>query len=147
MCQNCGPKKNVWFQKWCGSHTTAIGKRIPPFFLIPWRTRNLWSNTYMLDVSCGTLHEDIKRLCEKQSKAWREHGIRLCNRRGIKVLHKIITRLYNHKMKNVGWKGKFGYGWWSGWRKWVPMKNECIFPIDGPLFCPSKCWAMAPWCL
>ncbi len=43
-------------------------------------------------------------LCEKQSKAWREHGRRLHNKRGIKVLHRILTKLYNHKTKNMGCK-------------------------------------------
>ncbi len=60
------PKKNVWFQNWCGGHTVAIGKRIPSFFFIPWRTINMWSNTYTLDISYGTLHEDIKGLCENK---------------------------------------------------------------------------------
>ncbi len=62
------PKKNVWFQKLMWQSHCCYWKKISLLFLIPWRTRNMWSNTYTLDISYGTLHEDIKRLCE-QSKA------------------------------------------------------------------------------
>jgi hypothetical protein len=57
---------------------------------------------YVLDVSNGMLYEDIKGICEEQSKALRIHSIRLHNRGGIKILHKIFARFYNHEVKGVG---------------------------------------------
>jgi len=54
-------------------------------------------------------------------------------------LHKILTKLYNHKTKSMRWKPM--YGWWGGWKKWAPMKIGCKLPRDDPFFCPSKCWA------
>jgi hypothetical protein len=41
----------------------------------------------MLDLSGGTLHEDIKGVRAKQSKTRGEYGRRICNRRSIRFLH------------------------------------------------------------
>lgn len=49
------------------------------------------------------LHEDIKGVCVKQSKAQGEYVRRICSKRGIRFLHWIFARLYNHKVKGMGW--------------------------------------------
>jgi hypothetical protein len=54
-------------------------------------------------------------------------------------LHKIFARFYRHKVKGVRSKRRPMYGWWGGWKKWVPKKIECRPSRHGPLFCFSKC--------
>jgi hypothetical protein len=67
-------KLHEWYQAWRDSHTSiAREKKISFFFWyhdkFSWRIRFLWSNAYTLNVSCGMLHEDIEKLCEKKNKA------------------------------------------------------------------------------
>jgi hypothetical protein len=62
----------------------------------------LCSSAYTLNVSYGTLHENIESLCEKQRKAQRQHGRRLYHKGNIRLMHIILMGFYNHKMKHVG---------------------------------------------
>ncbi len=68
-----------------------------------WGTKDVWSNTYLLDLPHWTWHEDIKGICEKQRKTRRKYGRRVCTRGSFRVLHKIFVGLYRNKTKGVGW--------------------------------------------
>jgi hypothetical protein len=78
-------------------------EKIPPFFDT---MMNLLVHLVEELEICGLMHTcwmyhvehymDIERLCEKQSKARRQHGRRLHYRGGIRILHKILIGFYNH---------------------------------------------------
>jgi len=147
LCQNCGLENNGWSQAWCGGHTIITKEKKSsflwyhdtPFSSFSWGTKNLCCSAYTLNVSCGTLYENIKSLCEKQRKAQRQHGRRLHHKGNIRILHIILMGFYSHKMKHMGWQRRPMYFLWGGWRKWVPMIILCRSSKHSPLFCPSKC--------
>jgi len=110
--QSCGPKHNRKFQGGCGNDNGIVRTTISSILLwhndtssyTPnWRTKDLRYSVHTLDLFSGMLHENIIGICVKQSKAQGEYGRRTCNRRGIRFLHWIFARLYNHKAKGMGW--------------------------------------------
>lgn len=134
MCQYCGPNNHGRSLEKNGNHIGISRARVSSLLFwyndtfaceFSWKIAYLCSSPHMMDVPCRALHEDIKRLCEKQSKTRRKYNKKLCHQRSSRNLYKIPTRIYFHKAKGVGWQRIPFHVLWNAWRNWKYTNNEC----------------------
>ncbi len=99
MCQYCGPNNHGRSQEKNGNHIGISRTRVSSLLFwyndtfaceFSWRIAYSCSSPHMMDVPCRALHEDIKRLCEKQSKTRRKYNKKLCHQRSSRNLYKYL---------------------------------------------------------